>query len=144
MADNTHMYREIKDALRQQIINHLAEVNESVDVYAVPYQNIPAFPAVALELEARRKPKVGVGVKKLELDMVVWVYVDIYDVEDAEAECLRLTEIVENAIEKDKQLNGTAHYLSLDEQAEFGTVQTGEASFLQGAKLRVQIQKRFT
>lgn len=144
MANNTGMYLEIKKALKNQIVQHLNSLNERVDVYDVPYQNIPVFPAVALELDSRRKPKVGVGVKKLELDMVVWVYVNILDAEDAEAECLRITEIIEDAIESDKTLSGTAHYLSLDDQADFGIVEQGEASFLQGAKIRVQVIKRFT
>lgn len=144
MAENRGMYREIKDAMKTQLVNYLNSQEERVDVYSVPYQNIPAFPAVALELQSRRKPKRGVGVKQLELDMVVWVYVDIFDAEDAEEECLRLTEIVENALESDKTLGGTAHYLTIDDQAEFGTVQQGEASFLQGAQLRVMVTKRFT
>jgi hypothetical protein len=144
MADNTHMYNEIKDALFNQLVNYLNAQGEKVDVYKVSYQNIPAFPAVALELERRRKPKKGVGVKQLELDLIVWVYVDIYDAEDAERECLRLTEIVEDALESDLTLNSTAHRLSIDQDAEFGAIQTGEASFLQGSQLRVQVIKRFT
>lgn len=143
MADNTHMYREIKEALKAQLERYLASVNEKVDVYKVPYQNIAIFPAIALELSRRRKPKVGVGVKELQLDMVVWVYTDILDAEDAEEECLRILEIVEDALESDKTLGGACHYLSIDDEAEFGTVQTGEASFLQGARLPVTIIKRF-
>lgn len=137
------MYREIKGALKNQIANYLNSRKERVDVYAVPYQDIAVFPAVALEIVGRRKPKKGVGVRQLELDMVVWVYVDIMDAEDAELECLRLTEIVENAIESDKTIGGQVMYLDLDENAEFGTVQQGKATFLQGAKLQVKIKKRF-
>lgn len=144
MADNTHMYREIKEAMLNQIVAHLAQLGERVDVYAVPYQNIAVFPAVSLELERRRKRKKGVGVKELELDMVVWVYTDILDAEDAELECLRVTEIVEDAIESDKTLSGACHYLSLDEDTEFGAVQNGEANFLQGARIAVKITKRFS
>jgi hypothetical protein len=140
---NTGMYRELKEALKDQIQSYLVSQNELVDVHAVPYQNIGMFPAVALEIVGRRKPKKGVGVRQLELDMVVWVYVDIMDAEDAELECLRLTEIVENAIESDKTLGGQAMYLTLDDNAEFGTVQQGKATFLQGAKLQVKILKRF-
>lgn len=143
MAQNVGMYREIKEALRQQIKNYLESAGERIEVYPVPYQNIAFFPAIALELNSRRKPKVGVGVKQLELDMTVWVYVEILDAEDAENECLRLLELVENAIESDKTLGGHCHYLSIDDVAEFGTVQQGEASFLQGARLNVQIVKRF-
>jgi hypothetical protein len=143
MAQNVGMYREIKEALRQQIKNYLESAGERIEVYPVPYQNIAFFPAIALELNSRRKPKVGVGVKQLELDMTVWVYVEILDAEDAESECLRLLELVENAIESDKTLGGHCHYLSIDDVAEFGTVQQGEASFLQGARLNVQIVKRF-
>jgi hypothetical protein len=143
MAQNIGMYREIKNALKNQIKNYLISQGENVDVYGVPYQNIAVFPAIALELDSRRKPKKGVGVKQLELDMVVWVYVDILDADDAEDECLRLLELVENAIESDKTLGGACHYLSIDDSAEFGTVQQGEASFLQGARLNVNIIKRF-
>lgn len=140
---NTKMYREIKDALQSQISTYLASQNENIDVYKVSYQNIAIFPAVALELNTRRKPKKGVGVKQLELNIIVWIYVDILDAEDAEEECLRISEIVEDAIESDKTLGGKCHYLSIDEQMDFGTVQNGEASFLQGARLPVSIIKRF-
>jgi hypothetical protein len=143
MSNNIGMYREIKEALKNQIANYLNSLNESVDVYAVPYQDIAVFPAVALEIVGRRKPKKGVGVRQLELDIVVWTYVDIMDAEDAELECLRITELVENAIESDKTLGGESHYLNLDDNAEFGTVQQGQATFLQGSKLNVQIIKRF-
>lgn len=141
---NAHMYNEIKSALKSQIEDYLALQNEVVDVYRLPYQNIAVFPAVSLELERRRKVKKGLGVKELQLDMVVWVYTNILDAEDAEYECLRIMEIVEDAIESDKTLSGTAHYLSLDGEAEFGTVETEGATFLQGAKIALTITKRFT
>lgn len=139
------MYNEIKEALFDQIKNYLALKNERVDVYKVPYQDIALFPAVTLELDRRRKAKKGLGVKELQLDMNIWVYTAILDVEDAEEQCLRIMELVEDAIESDKTLNGTAHYLSFDEnnEAEFGTVERGEANFLQGAKIRLTITKRF-
>lgn len=143
MANNTGMYREIRDALCRQIEEHLISEGERADVYKVYFQNIADFPAVALQLDSRRKPKKGVGVKQLEFEIIVWVYVDIMDAIDAETECLRLTEIVEDAIEKDKTLGGTCHYLSIDEQTEFGTVEQGEANFLQGAKIPVTVIKRF-
>lgn len=140
---NAHMYREIKDALHSQVDSYLTSLGELVDVYKVPYQNIASNSAITLEIERRRKPKVAVGVRELQIDMVVWVYVNILDAEDAEYECLRLAELVEDAIESDKTLGGTAHYLSTDGETEFGTVERGEANFLQGAKISVQITKRF-
>jgi hypothetical protein len=143
MADNTGMYREIKNAMHTQLVSHLNGLGERVDVYKTPYQNIAVFPAVTLELDSRRKPKKGVGVKELQLDMIVWVYVDILDAEDAEEECLRIMELVEDALEKDKTLGGASHYLTIDEQADFGTVNNGEASFLQGARIPVRVTKRF-
>lgn len=140
---NSHMYSEIKNALHSQITTWLDEHDELIDVYPVPYQNIAIFPAVTLELDRRRKPKIGVGVRELQLDMNIWVYTDILDTEDAEEECLRVCELIEDAIESDKTLGGKVTYLSLDDEAEFGTVQNGEASFLQGARLSLQIKKRF-
>lgn len=140
---NVGMYREIKTALQSQIVTYLNSKSEKVDVYKVPYQNIPLFPAVALETKERRKAKKGLGVRELQLDMNIWVYVDILDVEDAESECMRIMEIVEDAIESNKTVGGTVHYLSIDDTAEFGTVQNGEASFLQGARISVTLIKRF-
>jgi hypothetical protein len=137
-------YKVIKDALQTQIQTFLGAQGESIEVYGVPYQDIALFPAVALELDKRRKPKVGVGVRRLELDIVVWVYVNILDAEDAEDECIRVLELVEQAIESDKTLGGTAHYLDIDGEADFGTVQQGEATFLQGARLALTIHKRVT
>lgn len=143
MAQNAGMYREIKNAMVNQIQTYLNGLGEKIDVYPVPYQNIAFFPAVCLELNSRRKPKKGVGVKELQLDIDVWVYVNILDVEDAEEECLRVVELVENALESNKRLGGASHYLTIDDQAEFGTVQNGEASFLQGARVPVTVTKRF-
>lgn len=93
MMNIDHMYREIKDALKDQIQTELSTVGEVVDVYKVNYQNIAMFPAVTIEAERRRKRKAGVGrVRELQFEMNVWVYVKILDYEDAEAECLRVTD----------------------------------------------------
>lgn len=141
MVDNRGMYREIISALKEQLDDQLS--GENLEVYSVPYQNIPAFPAVTIEVVSRIKPKAGIKVKKLEFNINVWVYVNILDSEDAQDECLRIVELVENAIEKDKTLGGTCHYLSIDDVAEFGTVLTGENFFLMGAKLPVVVMKHF-
>ncbi|TWJ39649.1 hypothetical protein CHCC5027_3562 [Bacillus paralicheniformis] len=61
------------------------------------------------------------------------------DAEDAEIECLNVLEYVEAAIEKDKTLGGACQYLTIDDEAEFGTVNNGEASFLQGIRLPVTV-----
>jgi hypothetical protein len=136
-----HLYREIKDALHDQIKSFLEDREEDVDVHKVNGQNLAWFPAVTIEMDRRRKQKVGVGVRQLELDMIIWVYVKLLDYEDAESEALRVAEIVEAAIESDKTLSGTAHYLSVDDEMEFGVVES-EGVFLQGAKIRLQVQKR--
>ncbi|RXF11071.1 hypothetical protein EG878_14540 [Enterococcus faecalis] len=143
----THMYEEIRDALKAQIESGLASEGEATtDVYITNYQNIPMFPAITLQVERRRKVKRAANrVRQLEFDLSVWVYVKLYDAEDAERECLRITEIVEAAIESDKTLNGTAHYLTIDDNLEFGTVATGNDGdvFLQGARIQLTITKRF-
>jgi hypothetical protein len=135
------MYSEIKDAMKAQIDSYLQSQGESIDVYTVPYQSISFFPAVALELNSRRKAKKGLGVRELQADIIIWVYVDILDAEDAEEECLRITELVEEALEENKTLGGIVTYLDTDDLTEFGTVQNGEASFLQGSKTIVHVKK---
>lgn len=134
------LYTDIKYALAEQIDAHLKSLDETIEVHKVPYQNLIVFPAVAIELERRRKPKRGVGVRQLEFELVVWVYTNILDENDAEDECLRIMELVEEGIESDKSLGGLVGYLSIDTDAQFGTVQQDE-SFLQGARISVTITK---
>lgn len=140
MAD-VRTYNEQKYALKNQIQTHLGLVGENVDIYPVTYENIAMFPAVALQIENRRKPKKGVGVYQLEVTFYVWVYVNVMDGEDAELEVLRLMEIVEEAIESDKTLGGTCHYLDIGDSAELGLIEN-EGNFIQGARIQVNTTKR--
>lgn len=134
------IYKNIKEALCNQIKQYLVDQGiKDVDVYPTSYQNISMFPAVALEIDKRRKPKVGLKVRRLELDFNIWVYTNIMDAEDSEIECLNVMEVVEKAIESDKTLQGTCQYLTIDSEAEFGTVANGEASFLQGVRLPLTV-----
>lgn len=140
MAD---FYNVAKYALLDQIKAHLAELNEVADAYPVYYQNIPLFPAVAIQTERRKKVKKGVNkISEIELQFNVWTYVKIADFEDAEAECMRLTEIVEAAIEKDKTLGGVAMYLTIDDELDFGVVESNDGVFLQGSKILLTVKKR--
>lgn len=140
MAD---LYNQIKYALQDQIKAHLAAENEVADVYPVYYQNIPLFPAVAIQTERRTKTKKSVGkISEVKLLFNVWTYVKIADFEDAEAECMRLTEIVEAAIEADKTLGGISMYLTIDDELDFGVVETNEGVFLQGSKILLTVTKR--
>ncbi|AVO23025.1 hypothetical protein [Bacillus phage Anath] len=136
------LYMDIKNALYNQLVNGLATHSQPVDVHKVHYQNIGFFPALAFELQKRRRPKKGVGVSEVEFTILVWVYTDILDAVDAEEACIELLEVVEKIIEKDKTLGGTVAYLSIDDDVEFGQVETGEANFLQGARLPVTIRSK--
>lgn len=140
MAD---FYNTVKYALLNQIKAHLVAANEQADVYPVYYQNIPFFPAVAIQTERRKKVKKGVSkISEVSVQFNVWTYVKIADFEDAEAECLRLTEIVEAAIENDKTLGGITMYLTLDDDLEFGVVESNDGIFLQGSKILLTVTKR--
>lgn len=137
------IYNEIKTALLSQIEAGLLLAGEEAEVYPVYFQNIPMFPAVAIQIERRKKLKKGVSrIYELELDLNVWTYVKILDYVDAEVECLRLTEIVEQIIESDKTLNGTAMYLKIDDELDFGVVESPDGIFLQGSKMILKIKKR--
>ncbi|QFG05166.1 tail terminator [Bacillus phage 056SW001B] len=142
----SELYIETKNALHKQISDFftsqgITSVNGyPVGVYKVNYQNISSFPAVTLEIDKRRKVKKGLGVRELQIDFNVWVYTNIMDMEYAEEECLRIGELAEQAIEQDKTLGGTCQYLSIDDEADFGTVQNGtvsggEPTFLQGMRI---------
>lgn len=136
------LYLTIKNALHNQLVAGLATHGEKVDVHKVHYQNIGYFPALAFELQKRRKVKKGLGVSEVEFTILVWVYTDILDAVDAEESCVELLSVVEKIIESDKTLGGTASYLSIDDEVEFGTVETGSANFLQGARLPVLIRSK--
>lgn len=136
------LYLTIKNALHNQLVNGLATHGEKVDVHKVHYQNISYFPALAFELQKRRKVKKGLGVSETEFTILVWVYTNILDAIDAEEECIELLSVVEKIIESDKTLGNTVSYLSIDDEVEFGQVETGEANFLQGARLPVTIRSK--
>lgn len=133
----TSKYEQIKKALYDQIkAGLLLEDETDVDVYKVFYQNIPLFPAVAIQTERRNKVKKGINrVGEVTLSFSVWVYIKILDYNDAENECMRLAEIIENIIEEDKTLGGTVNYLSIDDELGFGQVEARDGIFLQGAKI---------
>lgn len=147
MSDISNLYVETKNALQKQIANYLASKGVTAGVYKVNYQNIADFPAVTLEIDKRRKPIRGLGVRELQIDFNVWVYTEIYDMEDSEEQCLSIGELVEEAIEQDKTLGGVCQYLSINDEADFGAVQNGttsggEASFLQGMRIALTTTKR--
>jgi len=135
------IYSDTKDALKSQLEAHFDTLNYPIEVHPLPYQDILNFPAISLELTGRRKPKRGVGVRQLEMTFNVWVYTNILDEEEAEEQCLEIVEMVEQAIELDKTLGGVSHYLSIDDEVEFGTVEQGQ-DFLQGARISLVVQKR--
>ncbi|HDT6579216.1 hypothetical protein ACS4JF_25435 [Bacillus thuringiensis] len=136
------LYLTIKNALYDQLVAGLTTQSIKADVHKVHYQNIAFFPSLAFELQKRRKVKKGLGVSEVEFTILVWVYSNILDAEDAEEECIELLNVVEKIIESDKTLGGTVAYLSIDDEAEFGQVETGEANFLQGARLPVLIRSK--
>lgn len=141
--DSINHYLNIKGALINQIKSYLESKGKTVDVYSVPLQNITMFPAVSIELQTREKAKVGLGVRQLNFVVNVWVYTKVVgDSEDAEQQGLELTQIVEDAIESDKTLNGTSDYLSIDDVSEFGFVSQTDGMFLHFAKIPLTIEKR--
>lgn len=136
------LYLDIKNALYNQIVNGLNSQNVKADVYKVHFQDIPTFPAVALELQKRRRFAKGIGVSQVDFTILVWVYTDILEAVEAEEQCIELLDVIEKIIIKDKTLGGVSSYLYIDDEAEFGTVEQGEANFLQGAKLPVRISSK--
>lgn len=138
------IYLEVREALFSQLVNYLNTSDERVDVYKSNFQSIPMFPAVTLQLVARNKAHRGNQIYELTLNMNVCVYTDVLVVEDAEADCYRLTEVVEEAIISDQTLGGVVANVTLTgDDIEFGTVEIGEANFLQGARIPIKIRKLY-
>lgn len=139
----TSIYTNIKNALRDQVSQHLENTEySSIDVFGEAYQDLTHFPAVTLEIKRRRKPIRGIGVRELQMDIDLWVYTNILDSAEAEAQCLELVELVEVAIEKDKSLGGVVDRVDIQNELNFGTVEYGENNFLQGAQIQFTATKR--
>lgn len=137
------IYTDIKNALRDQVSQHLEGTDyNNIDVFGEAYQDLTHFPAVTLEIKRRRKPIRGLGVRELQMDIDLWVYTNILDSEEAEAQCLELVELVEVAIEKDKSLGGVVDRVDIQNELNFGTVEYGENNFLQGAQIQFTATKR--
>jgi hypothetical protein len=135
-------YHIIKNSLENQIKEHLAQKGrEDVDVLSVPRQNIQMFPAVSVELVNRTLPKVALGVEELRLQFNVWVYVKIIDPIEVEQEGLKLVDIVEEAIVKDKTLNGMVDYLTIEGESEINFVSQTDGMFLHSSRIPLLITK---
>lgn len=141
MKHRTPEYLEVKNKLAETLRNGFEERNMVVDVYDSYYQNIPMFPAVAIETERRTKKKRGTNqLEEIIFKFNVWTYVKIMDYTDAENACLELTEIVEDIIEADKSLGGLVNYLDIDADLDFGVVESTTGVFLQGSKMLLDVK----
>lgn len=135
------IYNTVKQALYDTLVNCLNNSDDRVDVYKSPFQNVLAFPALFIDIAGRTKESVGVGgTYRFHIDFVVWVYTDILESVESEQYCLHLTDKIENFLLQNKTLHGKVSSLSIDEEIQFGTVEQGEANFLQGARIPVKIK----
>lgn len=138
-----NIYSAVTNAIHDQITAHFVAEEQVIDVHKIPYQDLAHFPAVSIELKSRRKAKKGLGVSQLNIDYEIWVYTNVLDEVEAQDKCAEIAELVEVALEADKTLGGTVHYLSIDDELEFGMVEQG-SDFLQGARMTLSVLKRVT
>ena len=136
-----NIYSAVTNAIHAQITAHLIAENQIIDVHKIPYQDLAHFPAVSIELKSRRKAKKGLGVSELTIGYEIWVYTNVLDEVEAQDQCAEVAELVEVALESDKTLGGVVHYLSIDNELEFGVIQQG-SDFLQGARMTLEVTKR--
>lgn len=133
------IYNNMKHALYDTLVSCFNNSEVRMDVYKVPFQNIPTFPAISLETIGRVKEPKAMGASVYHIDYYVWVYTSILDSIEAEEQCLELTRITEEFLLANKTLGGKCSSLSIDEELQFGVIEQGENNFLQGARIPVKI-----
>lgn len=146
MDGHKGIYNETKAHLADYLIECFNASDDKVDVYRAPFQQIPMFPAISIEIVGRptRKP-VGIGgTYQSAISVNVWVYTSMLDGIEAEEQCLWLTHQVEYYIAKNRTLGGRFSEVKLDDDIQFGTVQEGEVNFLQGARIPLLITTKMT
>lgn len=137
MATGKGIYNQVKAHIADYLIECFNASDDRVDVYRAPFQQIPAFPAISIEIVGRPTRKaVGIGgTYQSAISVNVWVYTSLLDGMEAEEQCLWLTSQVEYYIANNRTLGGRFQEVKLDDDIQFGTVQEGEVNFLQGARI---------
>lgn len=130
------IYNDVKHAILNTLTGCFNGSSERVDIYAVPFQNIPTFPAISVEFIGRTKEDVGVGgTYRMNIEYAVWIYTDVLDSEEAEEWCAFLAHMTEQFLLANKTLGGTVSKININGELQFGKVEQGENNFLQGARI---------
>ena len=135
------IYNETKSHIAEYLIECFNSSDDRVDIYKAPFQQIPMFPAISIEIVGRPTRKaVGIGgTYQSTISVNVWIYTSLLDGVEAEEQCLYLTSQVEKYFAKNRTLGGRFQDVKLDDDIQFGTVQEGEVNFLQGARVPLLI-----
>lgn len=139
----------IKETLRTEIQNFFDTnyPDEQVVVYRHPYFNGSHFPAVNLSTEDIYQKKISIGgMKEKQLRIHIWLWVKIYDPDEAEELLnelgMALLEFVESKAMR--QRAGIWDELDLEpteERVEFGVVEDPE-NFMQGLRIPIYVNRR--
>ncbi|PEZ62963.1 hypothetical protein [Bacillus cereus] len=137
MATGKGIYNQVKSHIADYLIECFNASDDKVDVYRAPFQQLPTFPAITVEIVGRptRKAIAIGGTYQSTISVNLWIYTSLLDGLEAEEQCLWLTSQVEYYIAKNRTLGGRFQEVKLDDDIQFGTVQEGEVNFLQGAKV---------
>jgi len=118
-----------------------------ITIYRHPYFNTASFPAINIETVDMYQRKVAIGgVKEKQLRLRVWIFVKIYDPDEAEALLNDIGMEVLEFIESGGMRKRTGLWDELDvepteERFEFGAVEDPE-NFLQGLNIPVYVKRR--
>lgn len=146
METGRGIYNQVKIHIADYLIECFNASDDKVDVYKAPFQQIPMFPAISIEIVGRPTRKaVGIGgTFQSAISVNIWVYTSLLDGMEAEEQCLYLTDRLEYYIAKNRTLGGRFQEVKLDDDIQFGTVQEGEVNFLQGAKVPLLVTTKMT
>jgi hypothetical protein len=139
----------IKDTLQSEIQNFFDTnyPDEQVVVYRHPYFNGAVFPCINLATEDMYQEKIGIGgIKEKQLRIHIWLWVKIYDPQEAEELLnelgMSLLEFVESrSLRKRDGIWDELDIEPTEERVEFGVVEDPE-NFLQGMRIPIYVKRK--
>lgn len=139
----------IKETLRTEIQDFFDTnyPDEMVVVYRHPYFNGAQFPCVNLSTEDIYQENIAIGgIKEKRLRIHIWLWVKIYDPNEAEELLnelgMSLLELIESR--ELRKRDGIWDYLDLEpseERVEFGVVEDPN-NFMQGLRIPIYVNRR--
>lgn len=140
---------EIKEELRARMQTFVDAQfpDQHIEIYRHPYFNTASFPCINIDTVDMYQRKAGIGgIKQKELRLRIWVFVKVYNPDEAESLLNQISmSLLEFLESKDnRKVDGLWDELDLEpteERLEFGAIEDPE-NFLQGMNIPVYVKRK--